>query len=160
MTESGEPAADTAKFHPCQNLPRHFSTSGEYGRSPPTSDAAPFSSIAASTSLKYYPRVVLVETPVFTRLIRELLPDEMYRRLQTHLVINPEAGDVIPHGGGLRKLRWRMEGKGKRGGLRVIYYRIDRGRIYLLYIYRKSDQPDLTSAQLRELRHVIAEDEP
>jgi hypothetical protein len=52
-----------------------------------------------------------------------------------------------------------MEGKGKLGGLRVIYYRIDSGRIYLLYVYRKSDQTDLTKAQIRELRHVIAEDE-
>jgi hypothetical protein len=103
--------------------------------------------------------VVLVETSVFTRLIRDLLPDEMYRRLQAHLVINPEAGDVISGGGGLRKLRWRVEGKGKRGGLRVIYYRIDSGRLYLLYVYRKSDQTDLTKAQIRELRHVIAEDE-
>jgi hypothetical protein len=103
--------------------------------------------------------VVLVETSVFTRLIRELLSDEMYRRLQVYLVINPEAGDVIPGGGGLRKLRWREKGKGKRGGLRVIYYRIDSGRLYLLYVYRKSDQKDLTKAQIRELRHVIAEDE-
>ena len=103
--------------------------------------------------------MVLVETSVFTRLIRELLSDEMYRRLQVYLVINPEAGDVIPGGGGLRKLRWREKGKGKRGGLRVIYYRIDSGRLYLLYVYRKSDQKDLTKAQIRELRHVIAEDE-
>jgi hypothetical protein len=110
--------------------------------------------------MKYNSRMVLVETSVFTRLIRELLSDEMYRRLQVHLVINPEAGDVIPNGGGLRKLRWRMEGKGKRGGLRVIYYRFDSARIYLLYVYRKSDQPDLTATQLRGLRHVIAEDEP
>jgi hypothetical protein len=102
--------------------------------------------------------VVLVETSVFTRLIRELLSDEMYRRLQVYLVINPEAGDVIPGGGGLRKFRWREEGKGKRGGLRVIYYRIDSGRLYLLYVYRKSDQKDLTKAQIRELHHVIAED--
>lgn len=100
-----------------------------------------------------------METSVFTRLIRELLSDEIYRRLQVHLVINPEAGDVIPGGGGLRKLRWRVEGKGKRGGLRVIYYRIDSGRLYLLYVYRKSDQKDLTKAQIRDLRHVIAEDE-
>ena len=100
-----------------------------------------------------------METSVFTRLIRDLLPDEMYRRLQAHLVINPEAGDVIPGGGGLRKLRWPDEGKGKRGGLRVIYDRIDAGRLDLLYVYRKSDQTDLTKAQIQELRHVIAEDE-
>ena len=103
--------------------------------------------------------MVLVETFVFTRLIRELLSDEMYRRLQAHLVINPEAGDVIPSSGGLRKLRWRAEGKGKRGGLRVIYYRIDAGRLYLLYVYRKTDRTDLTSAQIRELHRFIAEDE-
>jgi hypothetical protein len=52
-----------------------------------------------------------------------------------------------------------VEGKGKRGGLRVIYYRVDSGRLYLLYVYRKSDQKDLTRDQIRDLRHVIAEGE-
>lgn len=104
--------------------------------------------------------MILVETSAFTRLVRELLPDDSYRRLQAHLVVNPEAGDLIPSGGGLRKLRWQEPGKGKRGGLRVIYYRIDAGRIYLLYAYRKSEQPDLTRAQIRSLREIIEEDEP
>lgn len=103
--------------------------------------------------------MILVETPVFTRLVQELLSDDSYRHLQVHLVVNPEAGDVIPGGSGLRKLRWREPGRGKRGGLRVIYYRVNAGRLYLLYAYRKSDQSDLTGAQIRALRQIIEGDE-
>lgn len=103
--------------------------------------------------------MILVETPVFTRLVQELLSDDSYRRLQVHLVVNPEAGDVIPGGSGLRKLRWQESGRGKRGGLRVIYYRVNAGRLYLLYAYRKSHQSDLTRAQIRALRQIIEGDE-
>jgi len=103
--------------------------------------------------------VVLVETSAFTRLVRQLLSDDSYRRLQTHLVVNPEAGDVIPGSSGLRKLRWQEVGRGKRGGLRIIYYRVNAGRLYLLYAYRKSDQSDLTRAQIRALRQIIEGDE-
>ena len=58
-----------------------------------------------------------IETPIFTKQITELLSDEEYRRLQEVLLLRPEAGDLIPGGGGLRKLRWRVSGTGKRGGL-------------------------------------------
>ena len=63
-----------------------------------------------------------IETPVFTAALRRHLSDEAYRALQLALVLRPEQGPVISGSGGLRKLRWAVLGRGKRGGLRVIYY--------------------------------------
>ena len=60
--------------------------------------------------------MVIVETPTFTKLIKELLSDEDYRALQEALVSRPDAGDLITGSGGLRKIRWSLEGKGKKGG--------------------------------------------
>lgn len=66
--------------------------------------------------------MLFVETPVFTRELQTLLPDDVYSSLQLALMFRPEAGAVIPGGAGLRKIRWSLPGKGKRGGVRVIYY--------------------------------------
>jgi len=63
-----------------------------------------------------------VETPVFTRAVTSLLSDEEYRQLQLALLIRPEQGALIRGSGGLQKLRWGAQGRGKRGGVRVIYY--------------------------------------
>jgi hypothetical protein len=62
------------------------------------------------------------ETKIFTRQILDVMEDEEYRHLQNYLIARPDAGAVIPHSKGLRKLRWSLETKGKRGGLRIIYY--------------------------------------
>jgi len=69
-------------------------------------------------------KLVFFETPVFTLLLPTYLDDESYRALQRLLLNSPEAGDVMPGTGGFRKLRWEdpRRGKGKRGGLRIIYY--------------------------------------
>jgi mRNA-degrading endonuclease RelE of RelBE toxin-antitoxin system len=63
-----------------------------------------------------------IETRLFTRLVQDYLGDDEYRRLQIALLENPEASDIIPGSGGIRKVRWRAPGRGKRGGYRVIYY--------------------------------------
>ena len=99
-----------------------------------------------------------VETPVFAKASRDLLRDEELRQLQAVLLAYPAMGAIIPGSGGLRKIRWVSGGKGKRGGLRVIYYwiAVDH-KIYLLYVYAKSRQEDLTPEQARTLRGLIEE---
>ena len=100
--------------------------------------------------------MVVIETPVFTRRIQELMPDEEYRLLQLYLVNRPDAGKTIPGSGGLRKLRWSAGGHGKRGGMRVIYYwLLPRDSILFLYAYPKSEQDDLTTEQLRQIKKVV-----
>lgn len=100
--------------------------------------------------------MVIIETTVFTRLIRELLHDDEYRELQQFLVQQPDSGDLIPGGGGLRKLRWKLEGTGKRGGIRTIYYWMTRDeQLWMLYVYKKSKQTDISKAQLNILRNIV-----
>jgi mRNA-degrading endonuclease RelE of RelBE toxin-antitoxin system len=100
--------------------------------------------------------VEIIETPVFTRKIKDVLSDDEYGKLQWALVINPEAGAVIPGSGGLRKLRWAISGRGKRGGLRVIYYWYTQDeKIYMLLPYKKSEQEDLTNEQMRILNRYV-----
>lgn len=102
-------------------------------------------------------RVEFVETPIFTEEIESLLPPESFRGLQLALLLRPDAGDLIRGSGGLRKLRWELPGKGKRGGLRVIYYWDRRDFIFLLLPYRKNRQEDLTPRQVQQLRAVVKE---
>ena len=72
--------------------------------------------------------------------------------------MRPEAGDLIPGSGGLRKLRWRMMGKGKRGGLRIIYnWDVPDESFFMLAVYKKSQKEDLTQQQLRILRGLVEE---
>jgi hypothetical protein len=100
-----------------------------------------------------------VETPVFTRALRRHLSDEAYRALQLALVLRPEQGPVIPGSSGLRKVRWRTPGHGKRGGLRVIYYWAPvEETFYVLYAYSKTEQGDLTRAQVRLLAQLVREE--
>lgn len=102
--------------------------------------------------------MLFIETPLFTKLIQELVPDENYRLLQQTLILRPETDDLIQGGGGLRKIRWNLPSRGKRGGLRVIYYwDVAAETIYMLLPYPKSKQEDLTPAQLKMLRQLIKE---
>jgi len=109
--------------------------------------------------MAYIPTMRFIETPIFTRTIRILLRDEEYRALQLALLLRPEQGDIMPGGEGLRKIRWRMRGKGKRGGIRVIYYwDIKQETFYMLLAYPKSKQEDLTAEQTRFLKRLVREE--
>jgi mRNA-degrading endonuclease RelE of RelBE toxin-antitoxin system len=100
--------------------------------------------------------MLIIETPIFTRKIQELISDEEYRLLQIHLVNRPDVGKIIPGSSGLRKLRWSGGGHGKRGGIRVIYYWfVPQDTILFLFAYSKKEKDDLTKEQLRQLRKVI-----
>lgn len=109
--------------------------------------------------MAYTLNVEFIETSVFTRQIKELLTEDQYQGLQHVLLINPEAGAVIRGSGGLRKLRWSGSGRGKRGGIRVIYYYMTRAdNILLLYAYPKSDKDDLSKTQLILLSRIVTEE--
>ena len=80
----------------------------------------------------------IIETSVFTKQITRFISDEDYRQLQCSLVMNPLAGALIKNSGGLRKLRWQIEGRGKRGGIRVIYYYVTSdNKVFMLVAYDK-----------------------
>ncbi len=100
--------------------------------------------------------MVIVETTVFMRHVQKLLSDEEYRQLQIALIIRPDMGAIIRGGGGLRKVRWRLRGQGKRGGIRVIYFwAVEQDRLLMLLMYPKNVQTDLTPAQLKMLRQAV-----
>ena len=100
-----------------------------------------------------------VETTVFTRQITEMLPHDEYLLLQEALLRRPEQGAMIKDTGGVRKLRWAEEGRGKRGGLRIIYYwHPEREMFLMLYAYRKSEQKDLSAAQQKALAQVVRQE--
>ncbi len=97
-----------------------------------------------------------VEAPGFTARVHDYLDDAEYAALQWALAFRPDAGDLIPGSGGLRKLRWRRSGRGKRGGVRIIYYwRSRAGEIWLLAIYAKSGATDIPREVLRRIRKEI-----
>lgn len=101
-------------------------------------------------------RLTVVETPEFLSQAEGLWSDEERRLLIDYLALNPTAGDVIRGTGGVRKLRWGIEGRGKRSGSRVIYFfHNDRMPVFLLTAYSKSRQEDLSQADRNSLREVI-----
>jgi hypothetical protein len=101
--------------------------------------------------------MIFIETSIFTKEIQRLLPDESYRMLQSVLMLRPDAGIVIRGSGGLRKIRWGIPGSGKRGALRVIYFWSPPDTIFMLFPYRKNEQDDLTTDQLKLLRQMVKE---
>jgi hypothetical protein len=103
-------------------------------------------------------KALFVELPAFERHRSEYLNDEAFSALQAALMADPEAGDVIRDTGGLRKVRFSdgRRGKGKRGGLRVIYFWWAPGRQFWLFtLYGKREVSDLTAEQRKVVREVL-----
>ena len=97
-----------------------------------------------------------IETPLFTRQAADYWTEEEHGHFITWLSENPEAGNVIPGTGGIRKVRWSRTGSGKRGGVRVIYYnRLANGEIWLLLIYAKSARENIPAHTLRAIKEEI-----
>jgi hypothetical protein len=101
--------------------------------------------------------ITVAETPLFVRQA-ETVWDEAEREAFVNFIArNPAAGDVIPDTGGVRKIRWARAGAGKRGGARVVYFYHDAGRpLYLLMVYAKARQEDLTAEQKQTVRRLAA----
>lgn len=98
------------------------------------------------------------ETRLFTKKLPAYLNDDEYRRLQVHMLDNPDAGDVIKGSGGIRKLRWAIEGKGKRGGIRLIYFlSLPEARILMLTLFAKNELEDLTAQEIKLLKRIVEE---
>ena len=103
--------------------------------------------------------MIFIETPVFTEDVESLLSAESYRALQEALQLRPDAGSIIRGSHGLRKLRWGTPSSGKRGGVRVIYFWVgDEETIYLLSMYSKTRQDNLTPRQIRILIRLVQEE--
>jgi hypothetical protein len=97
-----------------------------------------------------------IETRLFTRLVQEYLTDDEYGDLQKFLIEQPEAGAIVRGAGGVRKLRWRAPGRGKRGGYRVIYYpKLEQGVIWMLTLYPKNVKDTIPAHVLREIRNEV-----
>lgn len=100
-----------------------------------------------------------VETPIFTRRLKSLLAEEEYRELQNDLIEKPDAGAIIRGSGGLRKLRWAAKGRGKSGGVRVIYYRfVSTEKFLMLFIYPKNEQDNLTPEQIKRMKSLVEQE--
>ncbi|MFY1667939.1 hypothetical protein [Pseudomonas sp. Pseu.R1] len=99
--------------------------------------------------------MIFIETRIFTQDLHALLNDEEYSAFQVFLARNPLAGDVIQGTGGLRKIRWSSQDKGKRSGVRVIYYHVTlASQIRLILIYRKGLKDDLDAHERKVLKEL------
>lgn len=100
--------------------------------------------------------MIFIETSKFTKLLSDYLSDDEYRMLQWHLQEKPDSGDIVRGSGGVRKVRWVPEGKGKSGGVRVIYYwKKSDYEIWMLTIYSKSEQAAVPGHILKKIAEAI-----
>ena len=100
--------------------------------------------------------MVFIETSVFTKFITKYLSDDEYLGLQSFLLQHPNAGKLVRGTGGVRKLRWAASGKGKRGGLRVIYYwKVAQDEIWMLTVYGKSERETIPAHILKKIAREI-----
>ena len=98
----------------------------------------------------------VIETPTFVRLAGDYWNDEDRTGFINFIAGDPEAGDVVPGSGGVRKVRWGSAGRGKRGGVRVIYFnRLTNGEIWLLLVYGKSVRENIPAHLLRQIKEEI-----
>ncbi len=98
----------------------------------------------------------VVETPLFQRLADDYWTEEERSSFVSFIAANPETGEVVPGSGGVRKVRWGMAGRGKRGGVRVIYFnRLSAGEVWLLVLYAKSAAENIPAHVLRQIKEEI-----
>ena len=96
-------------------------------------------------------------TQTYERAIRRLLSDDSRREMEDAIVADPTGASVVPGTGGIRKLRWAGSGRGKRGGIRTIYFHHTRAEaVYMLTAYAKADREDLSPADKKVLMRLVA----
>lgn len=100
--------------------------------------------------------MVFIETALFTKHLPDYLDDDEYSKLQGFLMEQPDAGNLIQGTSGLRKLRWSLDSRGKRGGVRVIYYwHIGDDQIYFFTLYAKNEMSDLSAKEKKALKQML-----
>ncbi|MDZ4759979.1 MAG: type II toxin-antitoxin system RelE/ParE family toxin, partial [Alphaproteobacteria bacterium] len=99
--------------------------------------------------------ISVVETPEFLAATRKLMTDDARALLVDYLAYNPTSGDLVPGTGGVRKLRWGLQGRGKRGGARVVYFHHDAGMpLFALTAYAKNERADLSQQDRNDFRQL------
>ncbi len=102
--------------------------------------------------------ITLIESPIFSKLWPDYWSEDERGEFAARLAENPDAGDVVPGSGGVRKVRWGTKGQGKRGGARVIYFsQLANGLIWLLTIYAKSNREDIPAHILKALKEELVD---
>ena len=97
-----------------------------------------------------------VETKLFSQLREDYLPDDEYAKLQAALIAQPDRGALIQGSGGIRKLRWAQPGRGKRGGVRIVYYaKLREGLLFMLTMYAKNEEETIPAHVLRKIKEEI-----
>lgn len=97
-----------------------------------------------------------IETSLFTRLIYNYLNEDEYIGLQVNLLYHPESATIVSGSGGVRKIRWATKGKGKSGGIRVIYYwKVNNNEIWLLTVYGKNECESIPGHILKKIAEEI-----
>ena len=103
--------------------------------------------------------MVFIETSLFTKLLPKYLSDDEYKAFQWHMLNNPAIGDIVPGSGGVRKVRWSQTGKGKRAGIRIIYYwKKSADEIWLLTLYSKSEKSTISANILKKITEEIQDE--
>jgi hypothetical protein len=126
---------------------------GVYPRTPCSTSAT----LTASTAKPYIQSVyTVIETPLFQRLADDYWTEQERSSFVSFIAAHPEAGEVVPGSGGVRKVRWGIAGRGKRGGVRVIYFnRLSSGEIWLLVLYTKAKAENIPAHILRQIKEEI-----
>jgi mRNA-degrading endonuclease RelE of RelBE toxin-antitoxin system len=100
--------------------------------------------------------MIFIETTAFTKLLSSYLTDDEYRALQTYLMQKPDAGNIVKGSGGVRKVRWAQDGKGKSGGVRIIYYwKKPDHEVWMLTMYSKTERSTIPGHILKQIAEAI-----
>lgn len=100
--------------------------------------------------------MVFIETALFTKLLDGYMSDDEYQALQEYLMEHPKSGDIVRGGGGVRKMRWSLGNKGKRGGIRIIYFwKSQDNEIWMLTLYAKSEKAIISANELKQIAQEI-----